>query len=142
MLFLFGRMILISYLCNLIMKIMKIKRFNESFSDLLEDPMGFGQIGEMQENAVYLEKDESAWGEDDEYMIYLGPCDNEDTLSDSISFTDEFIEDNLKSVGITNYELYCSENVHILHFDSMQEANTKFDALVNKLTSDGYQIKN
>ncbi len=142
MLFLFGRMILISYLCNLIMKIMKIKRFNESFNDLLEDPMGFGKIGEIQQNAVYLEKDESAWGEDDEYMIYLGPCDNEDTLSDSISFTNEFIEDNLKSVGITNYELYCSENAHILHFDSMQEANTKFDALVNKLTSDGYQIKN
>jgi hypothetical protein len=124
------------------MKIMKIKRFNESFNDLLEDPMGFGKIGEIQQNAVYLEKDESAWGEDDEYMIYLGPCDNEDTLSDSISFTDEFIEDTLNSVGITNYELYCSENAHILHFDSMQEANNKFDALVNKLTSDGYQIKN
>lgn len=135
-------MILIAYLCNLIMKIMKIKRFNESFNDLLEDPMGFGKIGEIQQNAVYLEKDESAWGEDDEYMIYLGPCDNEDTLSDSISFTNEFIEDALNSVGITNYELYCSENAHILHFDSMQEANNKFDALVNKLTSDGYQIKN
>lgn len=147
MLFIFGVLILISYLCNLIIKIMKIKRFNESFNDLLEDPMGFGKIGEIQQNAVYLEKSES-WGEHDwirnreKYMIYLGPCDNEDTLSDSISFTDEFIEDNLKSVGITNYELYCSENAHILHFDSMQEANTKFDALVNKLTSDGYQIKN
>jgi hypothetical protein len=42
------------------MKIMKIKRF--SFNDLLEDPMGFGKIGEIQQNAVYLEKDESAWG--------------------------------------------------------------------------------
>lgn len=121
---------------------MRIKRFNESFNDLLEDPMGFGKIGEIQQDVVYLEKDESAWGEDDRYMIYLGPCDDEDTLSDYISFTDKFIEDNLKSVGITNYELYCSENAHILHFDSMQEANTKFDALVNKLTSDGYQIKN
>ena len=121
---------------------MKIKRFNENFNDLLQDPMNFGRIGDIKQNTVYLEKDESAWGEDDEYMIYLGPCDNENTLSDSISFTDEFIEDNFNSVGITNYQLHCSENAHILYFDSAQEANTKVDALINKLTSDGYKVVN
>ena len=113
----------------------------KKFNDLLIDPMGFGHISEMQQNAVYLEKD-CNWGGDEEYMIYLGPCNEENTLSDSVSFIDDFIKSNLIGVGINNYELHCSENAHILHFDNIEDADDKFDQLVNRFISNGYLIKN
>ena len=115
---------------------------NRKFNDLLYNPDGY-DISDISQNAIYFEKSESGWGEDDgEYMIYLGPCDYEDTLQSDISFTNEFIEYLFNSVGITNYWLDCSENAHMLYFNTTEEADVKFDELSNKIISDGYQIRN
>ena len=77
-----------------------IRNFN--FNNLLVDVMNFG-TQDIKPNAVYLEKSDSAWPDGDEYGIYLGPCDTDNCLSDSISFTDEFMIDLFQQAGIQNY---------------------------------------
>lgn len=113
----------------------KINRFN----DLIEDSMNFG-ISDVEQNTVFLCKsDEWEDGEDGEYHIYLGPCDDESTLL-GVDFTSSFIEDLFKDSGITNYELYVSESRHSLLFDNVEDANKHYDRLVSLLLSYNFKI--
>lgn len=109
---------------------------NSNFNNLLVDVMNFG-TQDIKPNAVYLD---TAWAEINEYVIYLGPCDTDNCLSDSISFTDEFMIDLFQQAGIQKYYLHSAENSHTLYFDSIQQANDCFDKLNNAITSYGFQI--
>ncbi len=123
-----------------------LKSFNESnFKDLLSDQMDFG-TDDIKDNAVYLDKLESSWGEDEgyyegskEYVLYFGPCDR-DGLSDGISFTDEFLNSMLRDSGATRYHLHSAENSHTLYFDNNQEADIFYNELKDVVGSYGYQI--
>lgn len=113
----------------------KVKRFN----DLIEDPMNFG-LSHVEQNTIFLCKsDEWQDGEDGEYHIYLGPCDDENTLA-GVEFTPSFVEDLFKDSGITQYELYVSEDRHSLRFDNVSDADKHYDRLVDVLSSYDFKI--
>lgn len=102
---------------------------------------------DVLEDAVYIEKLDSCWGEDDapvvglkEYVIYLGPVDDEKGLSGSASFKDEFIIHLFQSVGIQHYYLHSSENSHTLYFRSDNEANDKYAMLLQTIANNKYRI--
>jgi hypothetical protein len=90
---------------------------------------------------------EGYWGEDDgyypgtkEYILYLGPCDSDGCISDSISFTDDFMNSILIESGITRYHLHSSENSHTLYFDNDEQANELYNELLDVITSNGFLI--
>lgn len=125
-----------------------LRKFNEdiNFNSLLVDVFNHG-TNDIKQNAVYLEKLESSWGEDVGYFpdtmrynIYLGPCDIDNGLSDSIGFSDEFIESLLQASGINQYHLHSSENSHTLYFRNDQEANERYNELLEVVSSYGFNL--
>lgn len=125
-----------------------LRNFPENnFNELLVDPMNFG-IDDIKPNAVYLDKGgDDYWGEDEgfyegskEYILYFGPCDRENGLSDSISFTDEFIRSVFGACGAYRYDLHSAENSHSLYFDSNEIADDFYDELLDILKSYGFEI--
>jgi hypothetical protein len=104
-------------------------------------------ISEVKTKKIAIEKGEN-WGEikygtnKRYYDIYWGPVekDDDDCVSDYIFLEDNWFEEILNKLLISEYSINDSENHHTLYFSSDEEANTKFKEIISLLKSIGFKI--
>jgi rhamnogalacturonyl hydrolase YesR len=74
------------------------------------------------------------------YDLYIGPCDEDECVSDSIFLSQDWLNKLFKESGIENYNLNSAENYHILYIENDELAKSKFKSLLNNIKSQGFKI--
>jgi hypothetical protein len=105
-------------------------------------------ISEINPDKIFIEKE--YWPSTDDsfipnkkvYSLYWGPVETDDEryISDMVSLKEKWYKKILKILNIEDYDINASENCHNLYFTTDDEADLKFEEIINILKINNFTI--